>query len=158
SGVQLSSYTEADFNYETEKSEWIGGLNLLTDKFTQLREDPVIPVDYRQSVIGSFVQNSSKISRIIAVETGLRADYQNQYGFFLLPRIAVLFKINNYFTSRIGGGLGYKTPTVFTEDAEKIQFKNVLPIDVKNTAAEKSYGGNFDINYRTGLFNHHVSF
>jgi outer membrane receptor for ferrienterochelin and colicins len=79
------------------------------------------------------------------------------YGFFLLPRIAALFKINDHFTSRIGGGLGYKAPNVFTEDAEKIQFKNVLPVDIKNTTAEKSYGANFDINYRTTLFNDNVS-
>ena len=47
--------------------------------------------------------------------------------------------------------MGYKTPTVFTEDAEKIQFRNVLPINVSNTKAEKSVGANFDINYKTPL-------
>ena len=88
----------------------------------------------------------------------MRGDYQNDYGFFLLPRFSVLFKINNHFTSRIGGGLGYKIPNVFTEDAEKIQFKNVLPIDIKNRNAEKSYGGNFDVNYHATLFNNEVSF
>jgi len=34
----------------------------------------------------------------------------------------------------------------------------VLPIDIKNRAAEKSYGANFDINYRAPLFNNKVSF
>jgi iron complex outermembrane receptor protein len=52
---------------------------------------------------------------------------------------------------RLGGGLGYKTPNVFTEDAERIQFRNVLPIDVSQTKAEHSVGGNFDINYKTPL-------
>jgi iron complex outermembrane receptor protein len=47
--------------------------------------------------------------------------------------------------------LGYKNPTVFTEDAEKIQFKNVLPFDVTNTNAEKSIGGNLDLNFKTPL-------
>ena len=153
SGVQLSTYTEFDYNYKKEKSEWVGGINFLTDKFTQDKYDTTIPVNYNQSTIGAFVQNTWNASKIITFETGLRDDYQNDYGFFLLPRISALFKINQHFTSRIGGGIGYKTPTVFTEDGEKIQFKNILPIDVKNTNAEKSYGGNFDINYRTGLFN-----
>lgn len=157
SGVQLSSYTEVDYNYKKEKSEWIGGVNFLTDKFTQDKHDTIIPVNYNQKTIGAFVQNTWSVSKVLTLEIGLRADYQNDYGFFLLPRISALFKINQNFTSRIGGGFGYKTPTVFTEDGEKIQFKNVLPIDVKNTNAEKSYGGNFDINYRTGLLNNKVS-
>jgi iron complex outermembrane receptor protein len=59
--------------------------------------------------------------------------------------------VNPKLSLRLGGGLGYKTPTVFTEDAERIQFRNVLPIDVSKTEAEKSVGGNFDINYRTKL-------
>ena len=58
---------------------------------------------------------------------------------------------------RLGGGLGYKTPTVFTEEAERIQFRNVLPVDIGNSKAERSYGANFDINYRTGLFGDQVT-
>ncbi len=158
SGVQLTSFTEVDFNYKKEKSEWITGVNFLTDKFTQDKHDTIIPVNYNQNTIGAFVQNTWNVSKIITLETGLRGDFQNNYGFFILPRVSALFKINNQLTSRIGGGLGYKTPTVFTEDGERIQFKNVLPVDVQNTNAEKSYGGNFDINYRTGLFNNNVSF
>ena len=158
SGVQLSSYSELNFNYKKEKSEWIGGINFLTDKFTQDKHDSIIPVNYNQNTIGAFVQNTWNASKIITLETGLRGDYQNDYGFFLLPRLSALFKINNHLTSRIGGGMGYKIPSVFTEDAERIQFKNVLPIDIKNTDAEKSYGANFDINYRTTLFNNKVSF
>jgi len=75
----------------------------------------------------------------------------------LLPRIAALFNISENFTSRIGGGLGYKTHTVFTEDAERIQFKNVLPIDIYNTKAEKSCGWNIDFQYKTTLFNDQVA-
>ncbi len=158
SGVQISSYTEGDYNYKKEKSECIAGVNFLTDRFTQDKHDTIVPVNYDQYTLGGFVQNTWNASKVITLETGLRGDYQNAYGFFLLPRISALVKINQQLTSRIGGGLGYKTPTIFTEDGEKIQFKNVLPIDVKNTNAEKSFGGNFDINYKTGLFNDKVSF
>ncbi len=157
SGVQLSSYSEVNFNFKKEKSEWISGVNVLTDKFTQHIHDTIVPVNYNQHTIGVFVQNTFNVSETIALETGLRGDYHNDYGFFLLPRLSAFFKINNHLTSRIGGGLGYKTPNVFTEDAERIQFKNVLPIDKNKRAAEKSYGGNFDINYRTTFFSNKVS-
>jgi iron complex outermembrane receptor protein len=151
SGIQLSSFNEATYNYKVENSEWIAGLNLWTDKFTQDKFDASEAVDYHYTTIGWFVQNTWNASEKFILETGLRGDYQNEYGFFALPRISGLLKVNPKLSIRLGGGLGYKTPTVFTEDAERIQFRNVLPIDVSNTEAEKSVGGNFDINYRTSL-------
>ena len=133
--------------------EWILGLNLWTDKFTQNEFDTAKVVDYNYSTFGGFIQNTWNISENLFLETGLRGDYQNEYGFFALPRISTLLKVNPKLSMRLGGGLGYKTPTVFTEDAERIQFKNVLPIDVSKTIAEQSIGGNFDINYKTPLSN-----
>ena len=71
------------------------------------------------------------------------------YGAVFLPRVSALFKIANGLTSRIGGGFGYKTPTIFTEESERLQYQNVMPIDDKTNKLEKSYGANADINYRT---------
>ncbi|MCZ6702937.1 MAG: TonB-dependent receptor [Ignavibacteria bacterium] len=153
SGVQLSSFSETTYDHKNEKLEWIVGLNLWTEKFTQDEFDTAKVVDYNYSTFGGFIQNIWNISEYLFLETGLRGDYQNEYGFFALPRISILLKVNPKLSMRLGGGLGYKTPTVFTEDAERIQFKNVLPIDVSKTKAEQSIGGNFDINYKTPLSN-----
>ena len=158
SGIQLSSYSELNLVYNKGKQEWVGGINVLTDKFTQNNYDTLVPINYNQHTIGAFIQNTWNATKFITLETGLRGDYQDNYGFFLLPRMSMLFKINDHFTSRLGGGLGYKVPNVFTDDAEKIQFENVLPIDIANRKAEKSFGGNFDVNYRTKLFDNNVSF
>jgi iron complex outermembrane receptor protein len=54
-------------------------------------------------------------------------------------------------TARIGGGMGYKTPTVFTEEAERFQMQGILPINIQSTENERSVGGNVDVNYRTNL-------
>lgn len=151
SGVQLSSFTEATYSLKRKNHEWVLGLNFSTEKFSQERKDTSKMVDYNHATFGLFAQNIWNVTDMIALETGLRGDYQNEYGLFLLPRISALFKINSKFSSRIGGGLGYKTPTVFTEDAERLQFRNVRPIDVANTKAEQSVGGNFDVNYRTSI-------
>lgn len=148
-GVQFSSFSEATYNHKSEKTEWIAGFNLWTDQFTQHKLDAVKAVDYNHSTFGGFIQNTWNVSKIFVLETGLRGDYQNKYGFFALPRISALWRINQKLSTRLGGGLGYKTPTIFTEDAERIQFRNVLPIDVSKTEAEQSVGGNFDIDYRT---------
>ena len=151
SGIQLSSFSEVSYNYQGKKSEWISGLNLWTDKFNQNKFGTAELVDYNYTTFGAFVQNTWGITEKFILETGLRGDYQNEYGFFALPKVSALYKIHPKLSMRLGGGLGYKTPTVFTEDTERIQFKNVLPIDVSKTEAEQSIGGNFDINYKTPL-------
>lgn len=151
SGVQLSSFSEASYNQRGENTEWITGLNLWTDQFKQNNIDPAQAVDYAYTTLGLFVQNTWNASDKMIVETGIRGDYQNEYGLFVLPRISALYKINSRFSARLGGGLGYKTPTVFTEDAEKIQFRNVLPVDPSTTKAEKSTGGNIDFNFKAPI-------
>jgi iron complex outermembrane receptor protein len=152
-GTQVSSFSEANYSHVSERFEWIAGLNLWTDQFTQDQLDTSAVVDYNHITIGAFVQNTWNASEKGSLETGLRLDHQNEYGSFILPRLALLMKVNPELTLRLGGGLGYKTPTVFTEDAERLQFRNVLPIEVERTKAEESIGTNFDINYRTPLSN-----
>ncbi len=150
-GKQLSSFSEANYSHVSEQFEWIAGLNFWTDQFTQDLLDTSDVVDYNHITFGAFVQNTWNASEKVSLESGLRVDHQNKYGSFILPRVALLMKANPKLTLRLGGGLGYKTPTVFTEDAERLQFRNVLPIDVERTKAEESIGTNFDINYRTPL-------
>ena len=92
------------------------------------------------------------------LETGLRADYIPDYGAAILPRVSAHFKITDKFSSRLGGGFGYKSPTIFTEDSERLQYQNVLPIDKDNNKLERSYGLNLDFNYVTSIFDGNVTF
>lgn len=150
-GIQLSSFTETTYELKQSKLDWIIGLNLWTEQFRHDKRDTANLVDYKHITYGAFVQNTWTASDFFALETGLRADYQDKYGFFLLPRVSALFRFNSKLSARLGGGLGYKTPTVFTEDAERLQFRNVLPIEISKTKAEQSIGANLDINYRTSI-------
>ena len=45
--------------------------------------------------------------------------------------------------------MGYKTPTLFTEETETIQYQNVAQLN--NVKSEKSYGGTADVNFRTNI-------
>jgi len=158
SGAQLSTYSEVNYTYKGYKGELVSGINVLTDSFNENRNSNFPLRSYDYTTIGAFVQHTWNTSDKIKIESGLRGDYQNDYGFFFLPKISALLKINDHFSTRLGGGLGYKAPGIFTEDAERIQFRNVLPIDVKNTTAERSYGVNYDINYHTTLFDDKLGF
>ena len=105
---------------------------------------------------GVYGQHTWDASEKIKLETGLRLDlahYSNSMysntEFFFLPRVSLLVKYNAELSSRIGAGIGYKTPTLFTERTETIQYRNVAQIN--NVKSEKSYGGTADINYKTNL-------
>ncbi len=150
SGNQLSSYSELSLLIPNERSEWVMGGNLWTDRFTQ--DQPLMfPLDYQLTTAGAFVQNNFKPFKKTVLETGVRVDYNSQHDLFVLPRISLMYKFTNKLTSRIGGGLGYKAPTVFSEEAESKSFRNIQPLDYNTVKAEKSIGGNFDINYKTAL-------
>ena len=155
SGNQVASFSEASYTHTGERSEWIVGGNLWTEQFTEegsTQGPSSRGRNYQYVTTGGFVQNSVKTTSWLTLETGLRGDYHNRFGFFALPRLSALFRVSEKLTSRLGGGLGYKAPTIFTEDAESVAFRNVRPIDQTTAQAETSVGGNFDVNYRTTLF------
>lgn len=148
-GLQNSSFSEITYSFHGFTSEWVTGANLYTDSFTENSNTSFPLRNYNQITYGAFAQSTVKANHWLDIETGLRGDYVVDYGFSLLPRISALFKINQKLTSRVGGGMGYKTPTLFTEESERLQYKNVLPINKTINTLEKSYGFNFDINYKT---------
>jgi iron complex outermembrane receptor protein len=149
-GKQTNTFTEITYNTASEKTDWIVGANLYTSNFDENDNAP-LQRDQKDVTFGAFANNIFDISDNWILETGLRADYNTDFGFFPLPRISLLYKNNSGFSSRIGGGLGYKIPDIFTEEAEYINFENVLAIDKSTVDAERSYGVNFDLNYQTRL-------
>ena len=157
-GTQTGTFSEATYSFHGEKSEWIGGINFVTDHFEEIQLTATPSRNYEQVTTGLFIQNNLKVSEKFSMETGLRGDYVKDYGFAVLPRLSMLFKFAPKLSSRIGGGMGYKTPTIFTEESERLLYKNVLPIDPDENKLEKSYGVNADINYRTSFADDKISF
>ncbi|NHE56475.1 TonB-dependent receptor [Cyclobacterium plantarum] len=150
-GKQFSSFSELNFQMQSGKTEWISGVNLWTENFDQNRGDLPDPLDYQLNTVGAFVQNIWNMAEVWTLESGFRLDYQNDYGLFPLPRLSLMVEPSERLTFRLGGGLGYKSPTVFSEEAERISFRNVQPIDPSQFDAERSAGTNLDINYKLAL-------
>jgi iron complex outermembrane receptor protein/outer membrane receptor for ferrienterochelin and colicins len=150
SGSNVNAFTDASYMWQKEKHTIIGGINLLYDKFNQKNTGVLNTTSFTE---GAYIQHTWDITENIKLENGLRLDHLNfsnpifsKNQTFLLPRISTLFKINNHWSSRIGGGLGYKIPTIFTEQTETMQYQQINALN--NVEAEKSIGGTFDINYK----------
>jgi iron complex outermembrane receptor protein len=150
-GKQIATFTEVNYLIPNEKSEWNFGTNLVSDNFKQnnLVADKL---DYSNSAFGFFAQNNLNVSEKFIVESGLRLDFTNRNTIFILPRVSLLYKISEELTSRLGGGLGYKAPTIFSEETEEKAFQNISSLDFSKVYSEKSLGLNTDINYKTNLF------
>jgi outer membrane receptor for ferrienterochelin and colicins len=148
-GTQYNTFTEATYVNKAEESDWVAGVNVLTDQFKENPTSQLTLRNYNQTTFGAFVQNTWNTLDWLTLETGLRSDYVKDYGFALLPRVSALFKIAPKLTSRIGGGFGYKPPTIFTEESERLLYKDVLPISTTTNKLERSYGANWDVNYKT---------
>jgi outer membrane receptor for ferrienterochelin and colicins len=153
SGVNTNAFTDISYVWNKDKSTVIVGGNLLFDSF---KERDFSKLNSKSFTTGSYIQHTWDVSEKVKLENGLRIDnvaYSNpnfsKNQAFILPKISALFKISNQWSSRIGGGLGYKVPTIFTEQTETIQYQNVLALN--NVEAEKSIGGTADINYRGGF-------
>lgn len=155
-GNQIATFTEATYNLYNKNSDWFFGTNIITDNFKETSKNNASRT-YKQFTTGGFGQNTWRVSENITLENGLRLDYNNNYGVFFLPKTSLFIKYNEHLSSRLGGGFGYKIPTIFTEEAELLSYQNVNPIIVTNFKAEKSIGFNADVNYKTRLFNDNVS-
>lgn len=147
-GRQFNSYTDISYFHPVKKHALVFGFNAVYDRF---REEnflfPNIRRDETRTTVGGYVQDSFDITGKLSLETGFRLDATRDYGIFALPRVSLLYRFSDHLTTRAGFGMGYKTPSVFTEDAETLLFQNVLPVG-NTLKAEKSRGGTFDINYR----------
>lgn len=153
SGFNTNSFTDLSRLIKKQKHTIIGGLNIVFDKF---KHRNMRVLDAQTFTTGLYIQDTWDLTGRVILESGLRVDNINfkNTGYtknqtFVLPRISGLFKINNKFSSRIGGGLGYKTPTVFTEETERLQYQNLQALN--NVEAERSVGGTADINFKTKI-------
>ena len=130
-------------------NEWIAGINLWTENFTQGLS--AYALNYQLNTIGVFLQNNHTFSEKLSIESGLRLDHVSLGKQFLLPRFSILYRFTEKLSSRLGGGLGYKAHTLFSEEAESRSFRNIASLNMTSVKTEKSVGANVDFNYKTQI-------
>jgi iron complex outermembrane receptor protein len=145
------------WNKKGNQSDWVIGTNLMAENLSEKPNGFDPKRDYRLNTLGVFLQHVLTANDHFVVESGLRLDHVNDFGIEVLPRLSAMLKLNPELTTRIGGGFGYKSPSIFSEEAERRQFRNLLPIDRINSLNERSKGFNWDLNYNTKIGNLGIS-
>ncbi|MFN8289131.1 MAG: TonB-dependent receptor [Chitinophagaceae bacterium] len=144
---QLSYFSEASYLKRLKKNDLVTGINFTGENFNKKQPDSTLLANTTNSTVGLFVQDDWKIAPKVTIQAGLRSDFSNTYGTFILPRLSILWKINSFLSTRLGGGLGYKVPTVFSSEIDERDYPHLLPIYPSSVKAERSEGINWDINY-----------
>lgn len=147
-GEQFSSFSELSLFNNVDSGSWVLGLNVLGEEFDQKLLASAFDHSYKQSIVGAFGQYTLDVSNEWVLEGGLRVDSHSDYGNFVLPMASALYMPMDDLTLRLGGGFGYKTPTVFISEAEEIHYQYLVPINPDDFEGETSRGINFDINHR----------
>ncbi len=157
SGIDYNTFTDVSYISNTKNHSLVLGGNFIYNKFKE-KANSAVERDNTIRTGGIYGQHTWDASEKVKLESGLRIDvtnyrndlYSNREA-FVLPRISLLLKYNSNWSSRIGAGMGYKNPTLFTEETETIQYKNVEQLN--NVTSEKSYGATADVNFKTNINN-----
>ena len=143
---QQTYFTELSYLKKWNKHTLVSGINISGENFQKKSPDSSFINPYSNTVLGVFIQDDWKITKKLTAQTGLRFDYNSDFEPVLLPRLSLLYKFNTHFTSRLGGGMGYKAPSVFNNDVDERELAG------HNLGAgiltEKSFGANWDVNYK----------
>lgn len=155
SGNNQNYYSDLSWSKSGEKQTLILGGNYILDQFKQ-NSNTVFNLNLKTQTSGIYAQHTWDVADFLKIENGIRTDfvkysnplYTKSESFFL-PKTSFLFLISPKFTSRIGGGFGYKTPTTFTEQTDTFNYQNLRPL--QNVSSEKSLGATADVNFKTNL-------
>jgi len=148
-GIQNNVFSEISYFVNAKKHQWVNGLNFYNDDFQQ-KQPSINSLSYTYQTFGFFSQDNWHLTKKLYLEPGIRLDYNVQKGSFFLPRLAIMYHFTDKFFTRLSGGLGYKLPTPFTDEAERTRFQKIIMPN--NLQVEKSNGLNLDFNYKTPLF------
>lgn len=160
---QTNIFSEISASIDNDKSEIIIGISFLQEElnslFTRKSDNPSTILLQKftlkpERVIGFFGQNVLDVNPKLTLETGVRLDVLTKDQAFFMPRVNLMYKWNSKFTSRLGGGTGYKSVnSVVQEYPETVWHDMLVPgnaILLDNRAdAERSIGFNADLDYKT---------
>lgn len=152
-GKNYNVFTDASYVQQFDKQVLVAGVNYIYDHFKEVGSPVLNARNFTTSTIGLYGQYSWDITKKLKTETGLRTDRVHYFNSiykkdetFVLPRLSVLYIFNQHWSSRVTAGLGYKTPTIFTEATETFQYRNVAGLN--GVRSERSQGITADLSFK----------
>jgi len=132
-------FGEVSLRGSTGRHTWVTGLAAERDAY---RPRDVKRFAYTYVTPGYFLQDDINVASWLSVSASARADFHNQYGTFLSPRISGLLRWAGW-TSRLSAGQGFFAPTPLTEETEAAGLTRLsVPFPLK---AERGRSASIDV-------------
>jgi iron complex outermembrane receptor protein len=132
-------FGEVSVKGSSGRNTWVAGAAAQRDAY---RPEDVPRFAYTYAAPGVFVQDDFNIAPWISVSTSARADFHNQYGVFLSPRVSALLRWAG-FTTRLSAGQGFFAPTALNEDTEAAGLSRLVL--TSPLAAERGRSASIDL-------------
>ncbi len=123
------------------------GISFLYDKYNE--DFKGINYKRNESVPGSFFEYTYTPSEKVTVVAGVRADYNNLFGFFATPRLHVRYEPITGTTIRLSAGRGQRTANIFAENTSV--FVSSRQVNIITNQTGKAYGLGAEVAWNKGV-------
>ncbi|MGN6195503.1 MAG: carboxypeptidase-like regulatory domain-containing protein [Ginsengibacter sp.] len=123
------------------------GLSLNADHYNELYKTET----YKRNEIvpGAFFEYTYNMNDKFSAVTGLRADHDNLFGWFVTPRLNIRYEPIKGTVIHVSGGRGQRTANIFAENmGALVSARNV---EIISNATGKAYGLNPEVAWNKGI-------
>ena len=139
-----TAFGEVAVRGATGRHTWVVGGAFERDAY---RPRDVPQFEHTFNIPGVFAQDDIEINGSFALSASARLDHHSEYGTFVSPRIAALFRSGEW-NSRMSIGTGFFGPSVLTEETEAAGLTRLaVPSPLQ---AERGKSASFDITRAMG--------
>jgi len=139
-----TSLIEASMDGSAGEHGWVVGIALQSDRY---HNDALPAFDFDYDTAGLFAQDELRLGEAVTLSGSLRVDRHSEYGTFVSPRIATLWRPGgdeSPWRVRVSAGTGFFPPVPVTEETEATGLARVLPLT--GLSAERGKGLSVDAN------------
>jgi outer membrane receptor for ferrienterochelin and colicin len=150
----------ASFLYDDLKSHFEDNLTIASGEVIGgfLKEGtPKIQLDRTEIVPGIFSEYTFSPTEKFTAVLGLRADHNSHYGWLATPRANFKYSANEYITTRISAGRGFRASNVIFENiglmasSRAVNMNNINDLDIEKAW---NFGGNVQFSVPVSDKNH----
>ena len=119
------------------------GASFMYDNYNEALDS--VQFDRTEMVPGVFTQYTHNFRNIVIL-AGLRADYHNDYGLFVTPRLHTKYNVSKQLQLRGSVGMGYRSANVLAENSYLLASSRSVEID-DNLEQERAINAGFNTTY-----------
>jgi iron complex outermembrane receptor protein len=145
-GVQSFGFADVQYSFDVGIHSLLFGGGYSLEEFDERTPGQLVDRSHRFSTPALFFQDEMHFSDQWVFLASGRIDVHNVHGTFFTPRASLMFRPTRVMALRLGGGTGFKAPTIFIEEAEERGFRDVRPFG--DLEAERAVSASLDMNWR----------